>query len=100
MNLKLRLNRLSDKEMERVKNWIANKFHTMFSYDQWKKKSNLFATILGITFLMALTALVAVVFAYVDIHVWSRQGQVILVSQDKLVDINGHLYIPIKLLTS
>ena len=57
--------------ISRVKNWVSNKFYGMFSMEQWKKKSKLFATILGITFIMALIAIIAVIFAYIDIHIWA-----------------------------
>jgi hypothetical protein len=45
---------------------------------------------------MALAAIIAVIFAYVDIHVWSREGHVILIPKEKIVTINGSHYIPIK----
>jgi len=82
----------------RTKNWVVNKCWDWFSLDKWKQKSQAFAVVLGITFMLSVVALVAVIFAYIDIHVWSREGHVILVPKERVVTINGHLYIPIKII--
>lgn len=80
-----------------VKNWCVNKCWSAFGIDKFKKKSQMIVLVLGITFIMALAAVVAVIFAYIDIHVWSRDGHVILVPKNRIVTINGALYIPIKI---
>lgn len=80
-----------------VKNWCIDKCWYAFGIDKFKKKSQTVVIVLGITFLLALAAVIAVIFAYIDIHVWSRKGHVILVPQERLVTINGNLYIPIKI---
>ena len=43
-------------------------------------------------------AIVAIVFIFVDIHVWSQpaRSDTILVPTDKLVQFNGKFYIPVQ----
>jgi hypothetical protein len=82
-----------------AKNWLSAKACQAFSVESWRQKSRYFAIILAVTFFMALVGIIAVIFAYIDIHVWSKQGELIMVPQSKMVEINGNLYIPIKLIS-
>jgi len=65
--------------------------------DQWKQKSQTFAVVIGISFILSCIAIIAVIFAYIDIHVWSKEGHVLLVPQNRLVTIQDQIYIPIKI---
>ena len=87
--------------LKRCKTAVANACYDLFSMDKWAKKSRHFAYILCITFVMALSAIIAVIFAYIDIHVWSKNNKehVYFVSQDHLVNIDGEMYIPVKVFT-
>ena len=83
-----------------IRSWVVNKCWSAFSIETWKKKSQLVVTLLKITFVISVISLIAVIFAYIDIHVWSKpSGSVVLVPKETLVEINGALYIPIKLMT-
>lgn len=80
-----------------TKQWFKGICYDLFNMDNWKRKSDLAIGMLILTFFMALIALIAIVLAYVDIHVWSKQGEVVLIPQQHVVEINGRHYIPIKL---
>lgn len=79
-----------------AKAWLLERACQIVPVDRLKQQSRLFATALVVTFIIAVTGLVAVIFAYVDIHVWSKQTEFILVPQSQLVKIDGEYYIPIK----
>lgn len=93
--------------LSRAKTWVVNTCWDLFSMEKIMQKSQTFAWVLGLTFFMSLIALIAVIFAYIDLHVWypqammdkagPSQGPVIMVPREKLVYINGRTYIPIKL---
>ena len=86
--------------LSQLKAWCVNKCWDAFSMDSWKKKSQWAFTFLIITFIIAVCALIGVILAYVDIHVWSKANQsaVILVPKEKFIEIHGQLYIPIKVI--
>lgn len=65
--------------------------------DSWKSKSQALFLFVKVTFFVAVLALILVILAYVDIHVWSRpaSGEVILVPERRIVTIEGRQYIPI-----
>lgn len=71
----------------------------MFSMDKLRSKSQLFAVALVVSLVLSSISLIMVIFAYIDIHVWSKQGEVVLVPQEQLVNINGNIYIPIKIIS-
>jgi len=79
------------------KEWFVQKFYTLFSVETLHRKSQLVVLVLKITLLIAVVSLIGVIFAYIDIHVWSKKGSVILVPKEKIIEINGLLYIPIKI---
>ena len=84
---------------DQCKSWVVDRCWSAFSLDSWKKKSQLVLLVVKITFIMALIALIAVFFAFIDIHYWSKpSGAVILIPKDKIIEIQGRTYIPIKLL--
>jgi hypothetical protein len=83
--------------ISRAKNWVVNTCWDWFSMEKLQQKSRLFAVVLGITLLLSIIAIIGLIFAYIDIHVWSREGHVILVPEERIVQINGRHYIPIKI---
>ncbi len=81
-----------------LRGWVVQKCWSWFHIDFWQQKSRLLILVVKVTFVMALVTLIGLIFAYIDIHVWSKQGSVILVPHEKIVEINGAQYIPIKIL--
>lgn len=81
------------------KDWVVDKCWSAFSLDEWKKKSQSWFLMFKITFMIAVLALIGVIVAFFDIHYWQqwRTSEAVMVSRKQLVEINGELYIPIKL---
>lgn len=83
--------------IEGIRNWFSKILFGKLSVSM-QKKETVVKTSLYLTFLMALIGLIAIIFAFVDIHVWSKDtGRVILVPRDKIITINGQQYLPIRL---
>jgi len=83
-----------------VKEWLIQSCWSAFSLEYWKHKSQAAMKYLTITFILSCIAIIGVIFAYIDIHVWSKKGSVVLVPANALVEIQGQTYIPIKMLDS
>lgn len=83
----------------RTKTWAINKCWDMFSMDQIEKKSRVFAMFVALSFFLSVVAIIGLVLAFLDIHIWSKSGdgQVIMVPTDNLVYLNGQTFIPIVL---
>lgn len=84
--------------LSHTKDWIVNICWKWFSIEKLQKKSRLFAVVLGVALLLSIVAIIGLILAYVDIHIWSREGHVILVPRERIVKINGRHYIPIKII--
>jgi hypothetical protein len=66
----------------------------------WKKKSNFFWVLLLFIFVFSIIGLIAVIFAYIDVHIWSKTdtSSIIFIPKENIVKINNNWYIPIKLI--
>ena len=83
--------------LRQCKDWLVDRCWHAFSIDEWKKKSQSWFLMFKITFVIAVLALVGVLLAFVDIHYWQKHQPTILVPHEQIVEINGQLYIPIKI---
>lgn len=81
-----------------VKTWVTDKCWNMFSMDTWKQKSQIIVIVLTITFLLTIICLIAVAFTYSDFHGWKNNSDFIVVPKNKFVEIDGDLFIPIKII--
>jgi len=81
----------------RAKSWVVDTCWNMFSMEKMKQRSQLFAIVLGITLLLTIISLIAIAVTYVEMHVWRSNSEYVLVPREKLVTIDGNMYIPIQL---
>ena len=80
-----------------VKSWITSKCWNALSMDKWKKRSQTYIILLGVSFVLSIIAIVSVFLNYVNMKQWSTA--VVLVPRDKIIEINGASYIPIKMIS-
>ena len=80
-----------------LKTWVVNKCWSVLPLDKWKKRSQTFAFLLGLALLMSLIALILAVSMHSSYKSWAKNGAVVLVPQERIVQINGASYIPIKM---
>lgn len=80
------------------KSWLVNHCWNVFSLDKWKKRSQTFAVLLGVAFVLSVAALLVSLWTHLHLQHWTETGAVVLVPKQRIVQINGHDYIPIRLL--
>jgi hypothetical protein len=88
--------------------WLKNIIYKTSLFKNLKysiqKKSKLIISLLFITFFLAVSAIIAVIFAFIDIHFWSncnsKSPSTQFVPFDKIVVMNGQQYVPIQILCS
>ena len=82
-----------------VKTWLVNHCWNVFSMEKWKKRSQTFAVLVGVAFVISILALLVALWTNINMNQhWSDTGSVVLVPKDRLVHINGDTYIPIRML--
>lgn len=82
-----------------LKAYVVNHCWQLFSLDKWKQRSQTLAVLVGVACLLSLTALLLSVWTQVSWRYWSSSGQVQLVPKERVVNINGIEYIPVKLIS-
>jgi hypothetical protein len=78
--------------------YLQSNLSRLFSLEKWKTRSKYACYALALTFLMALTALIVIGFAYNDINKY-KYGEMVLVNKNHLVKINDQMYIPLKIIS-
>lgn len=85
--------------LEGAKAWFVNHVWNAFSMDKWKKRSQTFSVIIGVAFILSVVAIMVSIYTQFSVRQWSDSASaVVLVPRDRVVQINGASYIPIKML--
>ena len=80
-----------------IKLWITDKCWNALSMDKWKKRSQTYIILLGVSFMLSIIAIVSVILNHMTMQQWNTA--IVLVPRDKIVEINGASYIPIKMIS-
>ena len=80
-----------------IKLWITDKCWIALSMDFWKKRSQTYIILLGVSFMLSIIAIVSVILNHMTMQQWNTA--IVLVPRDKIVEINGASYIPIKMIS-
>ena len=81
-----------------AKEWVVDHCWNIFSLDKWKKRSQTLALLVGVAFFLSVLALLVAVWTHLSWREWSTSGAVVLVPHERVVQINGQHYIPIRML--
>lgn len=81
-----------------AKEWVVNHCWNVFSLDKWKKRSQTLAVLVGVAFVLSILALLVALWTHISWQNWSEHGAVVLVPRERIVEINGASYIPIRLM--
>lgn len=84
--------------LEGAKAWFVNHIWNAFSMEKWKKRSQTFSVIIGVAFILSVVAILVAVYTQISMRHWSTGSSIVLVPREKIVQINGASYIPIKML--
>jgi len=81
-----------------AKDWLVNHCWNAFSLDKWKKRSQTMAVLMGVAVVLSIVALLVAIWTQFSWQSWSAHGAVVLVPKERIVEINGASYIPIRIM--